>query len=461
MQGDRPDLPGRHHDRPRVHRDGGSAVPTTDAADGRAGSSPAADVRASAVGPGRDDLRSRPRARRPTGSAGGARWGPAPIPTSPRSGSSVRSRSTGAATRSRWLLASGRCWRGSPSTPGGRSPSTGSWTTCGGTLRRPAPATRSRCTSPTSAPGSAPGPSRRWAAATASSWQRSGSTRSCSNGSSRWRWASAARAGRGRDRLARRGRWPCGAATRLADLQDYAFARVEAARLAELRATALEHLAEALLDAGQLDRLTDELAPPGARAPLPRTTEGGGDDGSLPTGPRRRRARPLRRGGRPAPRGARPRARPDPQGAAARDPHRRTLAEHLDRRPPHGRADPPGDGTRLAGVAREPARGRLQRRRAGPPGPAAVDLRRPPRPDRPHRRGASPRRLPQRRRRGPCRSRGAPLARRPPGWPGCRPSACGSACTPARLASSTSTTSARTCTASSRSPMPPRAARWS
>jgi predicted ATPase/DNA-binding SARP family transcriptional activator len=46
----------------------------------------------------------------------------------------------------------------------------------------------------------------------------------------------------------------------MADLQEYAFARVESARLTELRATALEHLAEALLDAGQLDRLTDELA---------------------------------------------------------------------------------------------------------------------------------------------------------------------------------------------------------
>ncbi|MCY7402972.1 MAG: winged helix-turn-helix domain-containing protein [Nocardioides sp.] len=45
----------------------------------------------------------------------------------------------------------------------------------------------------------------------------------------------------------------------LADLGDYAFARVEAARLDELRATCLEHLAEALLAVDDLDRLTEEL----------------------------------------------------------------------------------------------------------------------------------------------------------------------------------------------------------
>ena len=47
----------------------------------------------------------------------------------------------------------------------------------------------------------------------------------------------------------------------LADLGDYAFARVEATRLDELRATCLEHLAEALLAVDELDRVTDELAP--------------------------------------------------------------------------------------------------------------------------------------------------------------------------------------------------------
>ena len=47
----------------------------------------------------------------------------------------------------------------------------------------------------------------------------------------------------------------------LADLTGYAFAVIEAARLHELRATCLEHLAEALLEAGELDRLTEELAP--------------------------------------------------------------------------------------------------------------------------------------------------------------------------------------------------------
>ena len=47
----------------------------------------------------------------------------------------------------------------------------------------------------------------------------------------------------------------------LADLSDYAFARVEAARLGELRAASIEHLAEALLMTGSLERLTDELGP--------------------------------------------------------------------------------------------------------------------------------------------------------------------------------------------------------
>ncbi|MBL0746888.1 AfsR/SARP family transcriptional regulator [Nocardioides baculatus] len=47
----------------------------------------------------------------------------------------------------------------------------------------------------------------------------------------------------------------------MSDLTDYAFAVVEAARLRELRGTALEHLAEALLETGDLDRLTDRLAP--------------------------------------------------------------------------------------------------------------------------------------------------------------------------------------------------------
>lgn len=47
----------------------------------------------------------------------------------------------------------------------------------------------------------------------------------------------------------------------LADLADYEFARVEAARLTDLRATALEHLADALLATGQLDRLADEFGP--------------------------------------------------------------------------------------------------------------------------------------------------------------------------------------------------------
>jgi predicted ATPase/DNA-binding SARP family transcriptional activator len=47
----------------------------------------------------------------------------------------------------------------------------------------------------------------------------------------------------------------------MSDLADYAFAVVEAARLRELRATALEHLAEALLETGDLDRLTGRLAP--------------------------------------------------------------------------------------------------------------------------------------------------------------------------------------------------------
>lgn len=47
----------------------------------------------------------------------------------------------------------------------------------------------------------------------------------------------------------------------LADLTDYAFARLEAVRLVELRATCVEHLAEALLATHDLDRLVDELVP--------------------------------------------------------------------------------------------------------------------------------------------------------------------------------------------------------
>jgi predicted ATPase/DNA-binding SARP family transcriptional activator len=53
------------------------------------------------------------------------------------------------------------------------------------------------------------------------------------------------------------GLW-CGDA--LSDLRDYAFAVIEAARLDELRATGMEHLAEALLATGDLDRVTGELA---------------------------------------------------------------------------------------------------------------------------------------------------------------------------------------------------------
>ena len=45
----------------------------------------------------------------------------------------------------------------------------------------------------------------------------------------------------------------------LAGLDTYDFARVEAARLIDVRATALEQLAEALLALGHLDRLTDDL----------------------------------------------------------------------------------------------------------------------------------------------------------------------------------------------------------
>ena len=47
----------------------------------------------------------------------------------------------------------------------------------------------------------------------------------------------------------------------LSDLAAYDFARTEAARLTELRATSLEHLAETLLVLDDLDRLTDEMGP--------------------------------------------------------------------------------------------------------------------------------------------------------------------------------------------------------
>ena len=45
----------------------------------------------------------------------------------------------------------------------------------------------------------------------------------------------------------------------LDDLAAYEFARVEASRLTDLRATSLEHLAEALLSLGHLERLTSEV----------------------------------------------------------------------------------------------------------------------------------------------------------------------------------------------------------
>ncbi|MBD3948032.1 BTAD domain-containing putative transcriptional regulator [Nocardioides ganghwensis] len=47
----------------------------------------------------------------------------------------------------------------------------------------------------------------------------------------------------------------------LADLGDYEFARVEAARLTQLRAAAVQYLAEALLAIGDDERIVDEVAP--------------------------------------------------------------------------------------------------------------------------------------------------------------------------------------------------------
>ena len=376
------------------------------------GSSPAVDH----VGIGCRAGRRRPtipaRARRAYGPRGGARWGPAPSPARPPCCCSGRCRSPTPPPPRR--PASGRCWPGSPSTPAGRSGSTAWSTTSGTRTHRPAPATRCRSTSRTCGAGSAGRRCSPSAAATGSRWHPTGSTPTSSSGWSRWRWASGP-SGRARDAVA-----TLDAGLRLwrgeamSDLADYAFAVVEAARLRELRATALEHLAEALLETGDLDRLTGRLAPALRDFPFRDRLRA-----AVMTG--------LYRQGRAVDALAlyaevvdQLRAElglePGPtltalQHAILNDSP--DLAPGPGGRPPDRRADVPRDRPRRPGGAGGPARRAVRRRGADPARPPARDVHVAPRPH--LRRGprAVARRVPERRRRRPRSRRGAPGAGRP------------------------------------------------